>query len=61
MNSMVRLLTALLVGCAVVVVGHLLVGPLESGSVAWLGVVGVALFATSLVDREHFYGPRPPG
>jgi len=56
MRSMVRFIAALVVGMLVAIAGVLAFGEIESGGVAWLGLLVVAGFIASLVDRDHFYG-----
>lgn len=56
MKAMVRLLTALLAGLVVLVVGVLVFNALDVGGIAWLGLLLVATIVTSLVDHERFYG-----
>lgn len=60
MTSVMRLALAFLVACAVAALGVLLFGEFHSGDLAWYGVLLVAMFAGSLVDRERFYGPSEP-
>jgi hypothetical protein len=60
MNSVVRLLAALLIGTAVIAAGVLLFKALDLDGLAYLGLVLVAMLAASLADRERFYGHSPP-
>jgi hypothetical protein len=60
MNSVLRLLAALLVGTAVIAAGVLILKALDLDGLAYLGLVLVAMLAASLTDRERFYGHSPP-
>jgi hypothetical protein len=60
MNSVVRLLAALLIGTAVIAAGVPLFKALDLDGLAYLGLVLVAMLAASLADRERFYGHSPP-
>ena len=60
MNSVVRLLAALLIGTAVIAAGVLLFKALDLDGLAYLGLVLVAMLAASLADRERFYGHSLP-
>jgi hypothetical protein len=60
MSPMKGFARALSVAAAVALVGVLVFQALEIGGLAWWALLLVAMFAGSLVDRDHFYGPRTP-
>lgn len=60
MRTMKRTFIAFVVGGAVLVPLTILGERLDVGSWVGTATVVLAMFVTSLVDREGFYGPRDP-
>ncbi len=56
MSDVIRLAGALLVATAVIVAGTFLFEAVGVGSLAWFGLITIAMIAGSLADRERFYG-----
>lgn len=56
-----RTLLALLAGVALLVPVVAIGEALGFGSLAWIAAIMAIVVVVSLIDREGFYGPRPPG
>lgn len=57
MRSPLLLISA---GLVIATVGALVGDALDFGGLAWIVALVVMMLAISVLDRERFYGPRPP-